>query len=566
VNLKKSMLISVSLAIAVLAGATVASAVWPVDVPRVAVPTQRVAGANRFSTAVAIANKTYPGWAGVSHVIVASGDDRAAADALAASSLCWAYDAPILLTAKATTPAETRAALAAIVSANTTVAVTVVGGPGSVPAERIADLKRIVGTAGSVEQPWRVGDRYAVARGIAVRASKVASATARTVPDAVFVAPAERASTFWDVLAVSAISRHTGIPILLTASKTVPLSTTYALRAMPTAKRIIVGGTGSVSSAVYAAVGGDARWSGADRFGTATSVATHAAAEGWADPSTFAVAVAMPDALTGAGLIGRNGGVLLLSGRERINRTTWKLLTNTTTPPVSGTLLGGTGSATPYLLNELNGAPALPALGANTPAPWSGASARVAGSVGGNTTTITLIVNGVTRNTKSIQPWGTFDFGTVVVPTTGAKVSVVAGDPDGKTTTLTRAVKRLKFPYATCIVIDKSEFKLYWVKNNVLVKVYPIAIGREGMETPLATWKILAKYKTDPSSVYGPRKMRMFRRVGNSYVFTAYAIHGTNEEWVIGTKASHGCIRMYNRDVLELFPQVPLGTMVVTRQ
>ena len=36
--------------------------------------------------------------------------------------------------------------------------------------------------------------------------------------------------------------------------------------------------------------------------------------------------------------------------------------------------------------------------------------------------------------------------------------------------------------------------------------------------------------------------------------------------WVIGTMASHGCIRMYNKDVLELWPQVPFGTMVITRQ
>jgi L,D-transpeptidase ErfK/SrfK len=59
--------------------------------------------------------------------------------------------------------------------------------------------------------------------------------------------------------------------------------------------------------------------------------------------------------------------------------------------------------------------------------------------------------------------------------------------------------------------------------------------------------------------------MRLFKRVGGRYVFTAYGIHGTNQEWVIGTRASHGCIRMYNRDVLELFPQVPVGTPVVTR-
>jgi lipoprotein-anchoring transpeptidase ErfK/SrfK len=95
------------------------------------------------------------------------------------------------------------------------------------------------------------------------------------------------------------------------------------------------------------------------------------------------------------------------------------------------------------------------------------------------------------------------------------------------------------------------------------VKTYPIAIGKQGWSTPETTWKILAKYKT--SGIYGPRKMRLFRKRGSSYAFSAYGIHGTNQEWVIGSRASHGCIRMYNRDILELWPKIPLGTMVVTK-
>jgi len=125
------------------------------------------------------------------------------------------------------------------------------------------------------------------------------------------------------------------------------------------------------------------------------------------------------------------------------------------------------------------------------------------------------------------------------------------------------------YPWRNYIVIDKSEFKLYWVKDKVLVKVYPIAHGKLHWSTPERVWRIDKKYHTAPGSVYGPRKMRMFKRVksggGYRYVHTNYAIHGTNQEWVIGTRASHGCIRMYNKDVRELFPQVPLGTMVVTR-
>lgn len=43
-------------------------------------------------------------------------------------------------------------------------------------------------------------------------------------------------------------------------------------------------------------------------------------------------------------------------------------------------------------------------------------------------------------------------------------------------------------------------------------------------------------------------------------------IHGTPEEGLIGTPASHGCVRMHNRDVVELFAQVPVGTLVVIRE
>lgn len=40
-------------------------------------------------------------------------------------------------------------------------------------------------------------------------------------------------------------------------------------------------------------------------------------------------------------------------------------------------------------------------------------------------------------------------------------------------------------------------------------------------------------------------------------------IHGTQEEGLIGTPASHGCIRLYNKDVIELFDLIGTGTLVV---
>ena len=40
-------------------------------------------------------------------------------------------------------------------------------------------------------------------------------------------------------------------------------------------------------------------------------------------------------------------------------------------------------------------------------------------------------------------------------------------------------------------------------------------------------------------------------------------IHGTGEDYSIGTRASHGCIRMHVGDVIDLYPRVPVGTPVL---
>ena len=42
-------------------------------------------------------------------------------------------------------------------------------------------------------------------------------------------------------------------------------------------------------------------------------------------------------------------------------------------------------------------------------------------------------------------------------------------------------------------------------------------------------------------------------------------IHGTHEEGLIGTKASHGCIRMFNADAIELFDRIKIGTKVLIK-
>lgn len=119
--------------------------------------------------------------------------------------------------------------------------------------------------------------------------------------------------------------------------------------------------------------------------------------------------------------------------------------------------------------------------------------------------------------------------------------------------------------YEHLIIIDKSEFRLYWIVGGFLTKIYQVAIGRDGMATPNADWIVGQKYKTDPKGVYGPRKMRLYRLISGTYQYTRYGIHGTNEPWVIGTRASHGCIRLRNADILDLWPRVDVGDHVITQ-
>ncbi len=211
------------------------------------------------------------------------------------------------------------------------------------------------------------------------------------------------------------------------------------------------------------------------------------------------------------------------------------------------------------------GSPGAPVLASPTPGGYAAQYVTATIRPGLSTTLMHVYLNGRFLMTSAAYPGSLQSIGTMSLSKGINTIELVAVNPVG-TTRASFRVTRLDYPWSTCIIIDKSDCKLYWVRNGVLVKAYPIAVGKRSTQTPVGTWKIGAKYITGPVGIYGPRKLRMYRLTKSGFVFTAYNIHGTNQEWVIGTWASHGCIRMYNRDVLGFYPQVPLGTMVQTRE
>lgn len=557
------VLITVLLTLGVASSASAAT--WPAGTHQVSLAVDRVAGADRYATAVAVAEAGWPGWSGIDRIIIASGEPRSYADPLAAGALCWAYDAPLLLVQNGRVPSSVKSAISAIHSANGGVDITIVGGPSAVSGSVVSELRSLI-TSGSVEQPWTVGDRYTTAARVAARSAQVASETSRTVPARAFIANGTDRFGFVDALALSAVSARTGVPVLLVQSGEVPVSTASALRSLPAGDVIVAGGTTAVSSTVYSRVGATDRWGGSDRYATSVAIARGARTEGWLTGDTAGVAAAIPDALTGSTYAARMDGPLLYSEKAALAPATAYYLAGMQGTISSAVVFGGPDVVSIPQERELAGAPSAPLLVAPSDSSYVAKKANVKVRAGVNTSEVKLYVGSTLVATRPATTYAVVDFGLVAVPSDGISLRVVAGNPDDKVTETSVRYRRLAYPAATSIVIDKSDFRLYLVKNDVLVESYPIAIGRPGMETPTRLWKINSKYYTDPNGVYGPRKMRLYAQAGSSWVYTAYGIHGTNEPWVIGTKASHGCIRLYNEDILDLFPRVQLGTLVLTRE
>lgn len=105
------------------------------------------------------------------------------------------------------------------------------------------------------------------------------------------------------------------------------------------------------------------------------------------------------------------------------------------------------------------------------------------------------------------------------------------------------------------ITINVSNHSLTLFKDNKVFKTYRVAVGKPSTPTPKGTFKIINK-AINPGGPFGARWMGLNAPNGD------YGIHGTNNPNSIGKNVSNGCIRMYNKDVIEIFNLVPVGTVV----
>jgi len=133
------------------------------------------------------------------------------------------------------------------------------------------------------------------------------------------------------------------------------------------------------------------------------------------------------------------------------------------------------------------------------------------------------------------------------------------------------------------IVVNIPEMRLYQFgggnAGQAVVTTYPVGLGRDDWQTPQGRFKIRGKTENPTWVIPESIRAEHIRERGDDRTFIAggdpdnplgayrleltlplYGLHGSNMPWGVGMQVSHGCIRLYNEDIAELFREVKVGT------
>ena len=119
------------------------------------------------------------------------------------------------------------------------------------------------------------------------------------------------------------------------------------------------------------------------------------------------------------------------------------------------------------------------------------------------------------------------------------------------------------------IVASLTEHRLVVLDGDRVVKVYQTAVGKPSTPSPVGEFTVINMvanpvYKAHGQDVAAGQN----NPVGTRWIGLSkkgYGIHGTNAPRSIGRDASHGCIRMRNKDVEALYALVAVGVPVELR-
>jgi L,D-transpeptidase ErfK/SrfK len=135
------------------------------------------------------------------------------------------------------------------------------------------------------------------------------------------------------------------------------------------------------------------------------------------------------------------------------------------------------------------------------------------------------------------------------------------------------------------IVVNIPEMRLYYFHGGgrhgegALVTTYPVGLGRDDWRTPTGTFKVRGKTENptwiipesiraehikdrgdDRKEILGGDPENPLGLYRLELTLPLYQLHGSNMPWGVGMQVSHGCIRLYNEDIVLLFHEVRVGT------
>jgi lipoprotein-anchoring transpeptidase ErfK/SrfK len=127
------------------------------------------------------------------------------------------------------------------------------------------------------------------------------------------------------------------------------------------------------------------------------------------------------------------------------------------------------------------------------------------------------------------------------------------------------------------IIVSFGDRRLYYVEGHGRAISYPIAIPKDDARWSGTSyvsekkvnppWTPTAEMRREnpklPAFVPGGHPLNPLGVRALYLGSSMYRIHGTDAPWLIGKEVSHGCIRMYNADVVDLYQRAKVGTPVV---
>ena len=103
------------------------------------------------------------------------------------------------------------------------------------------------------------------------------------------------------------------------------------------------------------------------------------------------------------------------------------------------------------------------------------------------------------------------------------------------------------------VVIDRSERRLELRSGKRVLLRTTVAVGAAGMETPLGTFYVVAKFRpTAPILGAYAFETSAYSKLSDWPGGGIVGIHGTNMPWLLGQAVSHGCVRVANEAILRL--------------